>query len=83
MLSTQKTTASEYDVSQWGHSHYQKNTEGINARAQEEVNAFIHNNYDVIDSQTTERGNIVNYYVSSVFDDQFYTVKRRKLLDVQ
>ncbi|TNV81577.1 hypothetical protein FGO68_gene7977 [Halteria grandinella] len=43
---------------------------------------FLVNNFDVIDSHVTERGNTTCYYAQSIFDQQFYIIKRRKIRDM-
>lgn len=32
--------------------------------------------------QTSKRGNLVCYYAASKFDDQYYTIKKRKIGDL-
>ena len=51
------------------------------SNSQADDNAFVLNNYDIIESFKNENNNIITYLGSSFFDNEFYQIKRKKLVD--
>lgn len=45
-------------------------------------NTFLQNNYEILESHVSDRGNIACYHVQSIFDQQFYVLKRKKVRDL-
>ena len=44
-----------------------------------EENAFVLNNYDIIESVKSQGGSVTTYVGSSFFDNEFYMIKRKRL----
>lgn len=44
-----------------------------------EENAFVLNNYDIVESHKSQNGNVTTYVGSSFFDNDFYMIKRKRL----
>lgn len=40
---------------------------------------FIRGNFDIIEKEAGASNNVIHYYGSSFFDNDFYTIKRKKI----